>query len=95
MREERTVKDKDKDPVAESTTPSGDGETEEQDPRELFQQASHIAIAMSYDLIDKLRFFEKETLKLSDKEVEERMPHMKNFLERLKVAYIRFAEVDF
>ena len=26
---------------------------------------------------------------------EERVPHMTNFLERLKVAYIRFAEVDF
>jgi len=87
--------DKDKDRVDDSKAPKGDGETEEQDPRELFQQVSHIAIAMSYDLIDKLRFFEKETLKLPDKDVEERIPHMTMFLERLKVAYIRFAEVDF
>jgi hypothetical protein len=97
MGEGRTVKDQDedKDRVAGSETPKGAGEAEEQEPRKLFKQVSHIAIAMSYDLIDKLRFYEKETLKLSDKEVEERIPHMQKSLERLRVAYIGFAEVDF
>jgi hypothetical protein len=64
-------------------------------PRELFQQMSHIAITMSYDLIDKLRFFEKETLKLPEAEIAGRVPHLKASLEALRAAYLKFAEVDF
>ena len=67
----------------------------DEDPREMFTQVSHIALSISYDLIDKLRFWEKETLKLPDEEVEKRLPHMAGFLERLKSAYVKFAEVDF
>lgn len=69
--------------------------SDDEDPREMFTQVSRIALSISYDLIDKLRYWEKETLKLSDEEVEQRLPHMAAFLERLKTAYVEFAEVDF
>jgi len=62
--------------------------------RELFEQISHIAIYLSYDLIDKLRFWEKETLKLSDEEIDRRIPHMSAFLDRLRTAYDSFTDVD-
>lgn len=62
--------------------------------RELFEQISHIAIYLSYDLIDKLRFWEKETLKLSDEEIDRRIPHMSALLDRLRTAYDSFTDVD-
>jgi len=62
--------------------------------RELFQQISNIAVCLSYDLVDKLRYWEKETLKLGDEEIDKRLPHMSEFLERLKQAYLSFADVD-
>lgn len=70
-------------------------ESGDDDPRELFSQVSKIALCVSYDLQDKLRWWEKETLKLSDAEIEERLPHMSKVLEQLKEAYVTFAEVDF
>ncbi|MGD8376677.1 MAG: hypothetical protein PVF68_11100 [Acidobacteriota bacterium] len=73
----------------------GADEDGERSPRETFQQISHIAISMSFDLIDKLRFFEKETLKLSDEEVKQRTPHLASCLETLRTAYLEFSEVDF
>lgn len=69
-------------------------ESADSDPRELFKQVSHIAIYLSYDLIDKLRYWEKETLKLTDEQVEERLPHLATFLDRLKAAYVDFSDVD-
>ena len=69
--------------------------SDDEDPREMFTQVSRIALSISYDLIDKLRYWEKETLKLSDEEVEQRLAHMAGFLKRLKTAYVEFAEVDF
>ena len=67
----------------------------EQSARELFQDISKIAVLLSYDMIDKLRYWEKETLKLSDEEIDERLKHMSEFLEELKSAYVKFSEVDF
>ena len=72
----------------------GVADLENQDPRELFQQVSHIALCMSYDLVDKLRWWEKETMKLTDEEIEKRIPHMATLLEQLKTAYVHFADVD-
>ncbi len=63
-------------------------------PAQLFEQMSHIAITLSYDLVDKLRYWEKETLEMSDAEIEKRLGHMAVFLERLKKAYVDFAETD-
>lgn len=65
-----------------------------QDPRDSFRQVSHIALLMSYDLIDKLRWWEKETLALSDEEVAQRVPHTVALLEKLRTAYLDFAEMD-
>ena len=65
------------------------------DPREMFSQISKIAVCVSYDLVDKVRWWEKETLKLTDAEIEQRLPHLTQVLEKLKTAYVTFAEVDF
>ena len=67
---------------------------DERSPREQFRQVSNIALCMSYDLIDKMRFFEKDTLRLSDAEIAKRVPHMAAFLDHLKDAYLLFSETD-
>ena len=70
-------------------------ESSDQTPGELFEQVSHIALNLTYDLIDKVRWWEKETMKLPDEEIEKRLQHMATFLESLRTAYLKFAEVDF
>ena len=67
----------------------------EENPRELFQQVSRIAQFMSYDLIDKLQYWERETLKLPDHEIERRVKHVSDCLSQLQGAYVQFSEVDF
>ncbi len=69
-------------------------ESTDHTPAQLFEQMSHIAITLSYDLVDKLRYWEKKTLEMSDEEIEKRLGHMAVFLERLKKAYVDFAETD-
>jgi len=66
-----------------------------ENPRELFQQVSRIAQYMSYDLIDKLQYWEKETLKQPDAEIERRIKHVSACLSELQSAYVRFSETDF
>ena len=63
-------------------------------PAQLFAQMSHIAITLSYDLVDKLRYWEKETLEMSEDDIEKRLGHMAVLLDRLKKAYVDFAETD-
>jgi len=65
-----------------------------ENPRELFQQVSRIAQYMSYDLIDKLQYWEKETLKLSDDQIERRVRHVSRCLAQLQSAYVQFSETD-
>lgn len=65
-----------------------------EDPRKLFQQVSNIAVMMSYDLIDKLRWWEKEVLKLPDEEVAKHVPSMAAFLDRLRIAYVEFSDQE-
>ena len=60
----------------------------------LFRQISHIGLCLSYDLIDKLRWWEKEAAKLSDEEIDQRIPQLSAFLAQLKTAYLTFAEMD-
>ena len=69
-------------------------EAEPQNPRDSFRQISHIALLMSYDLIDKLRWWEKETLALPDEQLAQRLPHTVTLLEQLRTAYLEFADVD-
>jgi hypothetical protein len=64
-------------------------------PRESLIQLSNVSLCLSYDLIDKLRFWEKETLKLSDEEIAARLEHLSIFLEQLRTAYLTFSESDF
>ena len=68
---------------------------DDDDPRELFRKANHIALCISYDAIDKLRWWEKETLKLDEDEVAKRLPHMSEVLDQLKTAYVTFSDIDF
>jgi hypothetical protein len=70
-------------------------EASELTPEELFKQISHIAITLSYDLVDKLRYWEKETLKEPPEEIERRLKHMAECLDELKRAYLKFAELEF
>jgi len=63
-------------------------------PRDMFVQISHIAQFMSHDMLDKIQWWEKETLKLSDEEIDKRIPHMSVFLEQLRLAYETFSDVD-
>ena len=69
-------------------------EASDQTAKELFQEVSHITLNLTYDLIDKLRWWEKETIKLPDEEIEKRLKHMAVFLDSLKTAYLTFAEID-
>ena len=69
-------------------------ETGDESPLELYRQISHIAQFMSHDLLDKIQWWEKETLKLSEEEIDKRIPHMSALLEQLKLAYEMFSEVD-
>lgn len=63
-------------------------------PKEMFRQISHIAQFMSHDMLDKIQWWEKETLQLSDEEIDKRIPHMTVFLEQLRLAYETFSDVD-
>ena len=75
--------------------PEERSDAQERDPKETLRQISHITISMSFDLIDKLRFFEKETLKLSEEEIQRRTPHLAACLDSLRAAYLEFSEIDF
>jgi hypothetical protein len=63
-------------------------------PRERFRKLSHISVYMTYDLIDKLRWYEKQVLDRPDEEIAGRVPHMIGFLDRLTAAYLEFTDVD-
>ena len=54
----------------------------------------HIALLMSFDMIDKLRFLEKETQNLPEEEIEERLEQLLESVELLRAAYLGFAEQD-
>jgi hypothetical protein len=102
-REEGDVDDKDRDETGAGQEQSPFEEYAEwkkgrggpgEPPRERFRKLSHISVCMTYDLIDKLRWYEKETMKRTDAEIDERIPHMIAFLDRLRTAYLEFSEVD-
>lgn len=64
-------------------------------PKERFEKTSHIALLMAYDLIDKLRYWEKETLKLPDEDIPVRLEHLAKSVDQLRDAYLTFADTDF
>jgi len=63
-------------------------------PRERFERISRIALLMSYDLIDKMRYWEKETTGLSDEQITRRVEHLAKSVTRLREAYLTFSDVD-
>jgi len=70
-------------------------EAGDESAKELFRQVSNISLLVAYDLVDKIRWWEKETLKLDEDEVAKRLPHMSGVLDQLKTAYVTFSEIDF
>ena len=64
-------------------------------PQEQFQKTTNIGLLMAYDMIDKLRFWERETIKLSDEEIATRLDHLISSVEQLRVAYLDFADLEF
>ncbi len=91
--------------MSEESKPSGGPEAEleawkkqceagEVSPQDTFKKISNIAVLMSYDMIDKLRFLEQETLPLPDEEIVDRVEHMTQFVERLRNAYLSLGETE-
>ena len=58
------------------------------------QRISNIAVLLAYDLVDKLRFWQKETLKLPDDEIAKRTEQLADSVERLREAYLAFADLE-
>ena len=63
-------------------------------PAEKFRKTTHIALLIAYDLIDKLRYWEKETVKLPVEQIERRQEHLVASIEQLRVAYLDFPDLD-
>ena len=64
-------------------------------PRQRFERMSRIALLLGYDLIDKLRYWEKETAKLSDDQIAKRLDELAGSVEKLREAYLAFSELEF
>ena len=71
-----------------------EGEAAELSPGEKFRKTTHIALLIAYDLIDKLRYWEKETLKLPEEKITERQEHLVASIEQLRVAYLDFTDFE-
>ena len=63
-------------------------------PQERFRKTTHIALLMAYDLIDKLRYLEKEVPELPEEQVKERQEYLVASIEQLRVAYLELADLD-
>ena len=62
--------------------------------KERFTKTAHIAMLMAYDLIDKMRYLEKETLELPDEQIEARLEHLRTSIDQLRTAYLTFSDAD-
>lgn len=62
-------------------------------PKEQFEQTTKIGLLMAYDLIDKLRYWEKETLEMPEETVVKRLDHLVSSVEELRTAYLSFSEM--
>ncbi len=59
----------------------------------MFQKNSKVAVLMCYDMIDKLRYWEKETLELQEDQIGERSEQLVGFVEQLRAAYLDLPEL--
>lgn len=64
-------------------------------PKQRFERNSRIAVLLGYDLIDKLRYWEKETGKLSDAQIAERLDPLTAAVQKLREAYLAFSDLEF
>ncbi len=71
-----------------------DSDAGERPPRELFSQVTNVAVLLCYDMVDKLRWLEKDTLQRDEDEIRARLEHMTRTMEQLRSAYLTFADVD-
>jgi len=62
-------------------------------PKDQFEQTTKIGLLMAYDLIDKIRYWEKETMEMPEEVVVERLDHLVSSVEELRTAYLSFAEM--
>jgi hypothetical protein len=70
-------------------------ESDDLTPRQRFERISKIALLLGFDLIDKLRYWEKETSKLSDEQIASRLEPLADAVERLREAYLAFSDLEF
>ena len=63
-------------------------------PKDRFKRISNIAALMAYDMVDKLRFWEKESLKLPDDEIAKRTELLSDSVEQLREAYLSFSDLE-
>jgi hypothetical protein len=63
-------------------------------PKQRFERITRIALLLGYDLMDKLRYWEKETSKLSDKQIAKRLPPLTASVEKLREAYLSFSDLE-
>lgn len=85
------------DPASETPIEQLDGFSEagaDLSAKDRCQRISNIAVLLAYDLVDKLRFWQKETLKLPDEEVAKRTEQLADSVERLREAYLSFADLE-
>lgn len=63
-------------------------------PKQRFERISRIALLLGYDLLDKLRYWEKETAKLSDEQISKRLDPLTASVEKLREAYLAFSDLE-
>lgn len=84
----------DKGPIGEHDELKESASRGELPPREHFRRVANVGALLAYDLVDKLRYWEKETLELPEDEVAKRLDHLVRSVDRLRAAYLAFAELD-
>ena len=63
-------------------------------PKQRFDRITRIALLLGYDLMDKLRYWEKETSKLSDDQLSKRLEPLTASVEKLREAYLSFSDLE-
>ena len=63
-------------------------------PKVRFKRISNIALLMAYDMIDKLRYWEKESLRLPEDEIAKRTKQLAESVEQLREAYLAFSDLE-
>lgn len=70
------------------------GSDDDLTPKQRFERISRIALLLGYDLMDKLRYWEQETSKLSDEQIAKRLQPLTDSVEKLREAYLSFSDLE-